>query len=369
VLETLAGLNGVEALGIGPDGTTVYGAGGDGTVVGWDLSGARRLGRALQVRGRATAVLPASPGGRRFVVADRRGYVDLFDDGTLSRRIRVPGVSAIAATPDGTLLAAGDRSGAVRFIDLRTLRPLGPPQTAHAGRVLSLAFSADGRWLASSGGDYALYVWDARRQRTVKLIPGAPHGVGPTAPHGLSVSPDGRRLAVVVGEPDESGELDIYSLPRLALITKRQVTLGGQTQFSRDSRRLFYRDDAGQVWILDTQTWKPLGLPLPGQPHPGAFALSPDDRTLVTTSTDGTAQLWDVVSGRPLGTELTGAAAGAAFVAGGTGLVTIDSTGRGAMWDLRPQSLEQRACAIAGRRLTRAEWQAALPERPYAPAC
>jgi WD40 repeat protein len=369
VLETLAGLDGVEALGIAPDGTTVYGAGGDGTVVGWDLSGARGFGPALLVRGGASAILPASPSGRRFVVADRRGYVDLFDGGTVSRRIGVPGLSAIAVTPDGTVLAAGDRSGAVRFIDLHTFRPLGPPQPAHVGRVVSLAFSADGRWLASSGDDYALYAWDARRQRTVKLIPGAPEDSGATAPHGLSISPDGHRLAAAVGQPDGSGELDIYSLPQLTLITKAHVTFGGQTQFSRDGRRLFYRDDAGQVWILDTRTWKPLGLPLPGQPNPGAFALSPDDHTLVTTSTDGTAQLWDVASGRPLGTELAGGGAGAAFVDGGTGLVTMDATGRGALWDLRPQSWEQRACAIAGRRLTRTEWQDALPERPYAPAC
>ena len=37
--------------------------------------------------------------------------------------------------------------------------------------------------------------------------------------------------------------------------------------------------------------------------------------------------------------------------------------------ELRPAALEQRACDIAGRRLTRAEWSAALPDRAYAPAC
>jgi hypothetical protein len=56
-------------------------------------------------------------------------------------------------------------------------------------------------------------------------------------------------------------------------------------------------------------------------------------------------------------------------VAGGTGLVTIGRDGRGSLWDLRPESWARRACAVAGRTLSRSEWRAALPERDYAPAC
>jgi hypothetical protein len=41
----------------------------------------------------------------------------------------------------------------------------------------------------------------------------------------------------------------------------------------------------------------------------------------------------------------------------------------GYVWDVRPASWERRACEVAGRRLTRAEWKAALPGRDYAPAC
>jgi hypothetical protein len=102
------------------------------------------------------------------------------------------------------------------------------------------------------------------------------------------------------------------------------------------------------------------------------FALSPDDRTLATTSSDGTTQLWDTPSGRPIGDALPGVAdhpVSAAFVEGGTHLVTLYDDGRGYLWDLRPQSWARRACEVAGRTLTRAEWQTALPERDYAPAC
>jgi hypothetical protein len=50
-------------------------------------------------------------------------------------------------------------------------------------------------------------------------------------------------------------------------------------------------------------------------------------------------------------------------------LFAITNGGRAYRWDVRPSSWERDACAMAGRALTRAEWQAALPGRPYAPAC
>ena len=42
------------------------------------------------------------------------------------------------------------------FAHVRTRRPLGPPEDTHAGRMLALAFSGDGRRLASIGADGSL---------------------------------------------------------------------------------------------------------------------------------------------------------------------------------------------------------------------
>ena len=39
------------------------------------------------------------------------------------------------------------------------------------------------------------------------------------------------------------------------------------------------------------------------------------------------------------------------------------------VWDVDPASWERRACQIAGRSLTQAEWQIYLPDRPYQPTC
>jgi hypothetical protein len=58
-----------------------------------------------------------------------------------------------------------------------------------------------------------------------------------------------------------------------------------------------------------------------------------------------------------------------AFTPDGTHLVATYDTGRAYVWDIRPGALARQACRVAGRRLTRAEWQELLHGRPYAPAC
>jgi WD40 repeat protein len=186
------------------------------------------------------------------------------------------------------------------------------------------------------------------------------------------VSPDGSELAATVVHADGSGELEILSMPRPKLLARMSAAPGTQTQFSTDGRLLFYGDEAGRVRVFDTRTWKPRGPTLAGHAAPGRFALSPDDGVLATTARDGTTQLWQVPSGRPIGTALPGIAGrpvSAAFIDGGAELVTLHDNGQGYVWDVRPQAWAQRACAIAGRTLTRTEWQDALPDRDYAPAC
>jgi WD40 repeat protein len=189
----------------------------------------------------------------------------------------------------------------------------------------------------------------------------------------VAVSPDGMKLAASVEHSDGNGELDILTVPRLLPLTRVRAPVGRWVQFSDDGRLLLYGDNRGRAWLYDTHTWRPRGRPLVG--HAGAIAtvdISPDGRMLATTASDGTARLWDVPSGRPIGAALPGVVdhyVAAAFVEGGTHLVTLYDNGRGYRWDVRPQSWARRACYVAGRTLTRAEWQTALPERGYAPAC
>jgi WD40 repeat protein len=394
----------VSRVAIAPNGRTAYSASQDGAVIAWDLAGNRRLDRpftapprhamrfsaAVRVQRKDPADL-GPPGislpyehlavattsdGTSFAVPDDAGYVDVFDARTLTQTGRIPvtpgrQVSAVALAPDGRTVAATTTNGVVRFADLRDRRPLGPLQRAYDA-AWSLAFSGDGRWLATAGTGIrpSLSLWDVRRRSIVTTADLSAYTVAADA----AFSPDGTKLAAAVHDVNSSAtSIEILSIPRLADLKTVRAPAGRSLQFSPDGRLLAFGDLHGRVWYYDTSTWRPRGRPLVA--HTGAvdtINVSPDGQTLATTSDDGTTRLWDLASRRPIGAALPGLAGhdlAAAFVDGGTRLVTLHDNGRGYLWDIQPRSWARRACQVAGRTLTRAEWDDVLPERPYAPAC
>ena len=123
--------------------------------------------------------------------------------------------------------------------------------------------------------------------------------------------------------------------------------------------------------LYSARTMRPLGPAFLANAS-SSVDVSPDDRTLVTASADGQVRLFDVATRRPIGTALPGpehVSAVARFTPDGAHVYVVFANGRGYRWDVRPASWHRQACTVAGRRLSRAEWHDALPDRSYAPAC
>jgi WD40 repeat protein len=90
-----------------------------------------------------------------------------------------PGIETIAFSPDGRMLAAGQRNGHIR---LWTLGRLWSSNTAvltgHSGAITSLAFATDGRSLATGGQDQTVRLWDlTAKPRANALLNGATHTI------------------------------------------------------------------------------------------------------------------------------------------------------------------------------------------------
>jgi WD40 repeat protein len=73
----------------------------------------------------------------------------------------VPGVYLnVAFSSDGRWLATGGEGYTVKIWDLKTGQDL-EPLRGHTGDVCAVAFSPDGRWLATAGEDTTVRIWDA----------------------------------------------------------------------------------------------------------------------------------------------------------------------------------------------------------------
>jgi WD40 repeat protein len=67
----------------------------------------------------------------------------------------------VAFSPDGKLLASADSDGTVELWNPLTSQPVGAPlQTAALSGVYGVAFSRDGNWLASADSDGTIQLWN-----------------------------------------------------------------------------------------------------------------------------------------------------------------------------------------------------------------
>jgi RNA polymerase sigma factor (sigma-70 family) len=176
VRTVLAGhTDGISSLAFSADGTTIVSGSYDQTVRLWQAATGKHLaslkapeaihGVAISPDGRVVAAAT----GSRYASNDERtprppGLVILWDVATWREQATLPAhegsARTVAFSPDGKILASGGQDGLIKLWDAQTSKVRAILQ-GHQGYVYSVAFAPDGKTLASSGLDSTVRLWYA----------------------------------------------------------------------------------------------------------------------------------------------------------------------------------------------------------------
>jgi eukaryotic-like serine/threonine-protein kinase len=274
-----------------PDGKRIASSSADRTVKVWDVASRKDVLTMDPHLGTVNGVA-YSPDGRSIAAAyaDKAMRVCDATNGEPTFTTYVPryAVSSVAFSPDGKRIATGNFDMTVRVYDVTTgkeILMIGKP--SRPGQGVRAVFSPDGTQLAR-GVDNNICIWNATSGVIVRTLAGHTEPVLCVA-----FSPDGKRIAS--GSLDHTVKVwDATNGKELATFNEGSGPIGA-VAFSPDALRIAsIGGERGKVKVWDSMTGRE-SMALDG--HQGGvncLAFSPDGKWIATGGIDKTIVIWDI---------------------------------------------------------------------------
>jgi len=277
----------VRAVAFAPDGRRVASAGEDRTVTVWDAELGRKQAVLTDHQTRVTSL--SFSGDRQLASGDQDGNVILWDLAKRQARLTVKpsaplATYCVALSPDGRLVATSH--GVFNTTDGRALIEFYPEgKNWKYGNVYGVAFSADGRRVATAMSEGWVGLWDVESARPIEI-----RELANTHQITVAVSPDGKWL--VTGEDEGAVRLWSVNPLRDVAVLGRHAARVKAVAFAPDGATVASAGDDKMIALWDVKRRK-LRTRIGTHASPVySVAFSPDGRRLVSGEHDRSVRLY-----------------------------------------------------------------------------